>query len=65
MQELYITAAHAEHMLIRALNQRTYTEHMPSMALQAADFDNLAVANAINPTPNIGWHYSEHMHNAF
>ena len=62
MQELHTTPAHAEHMLTRILNRRTHTEHMPSMSLQAIDFDNPAVANAINPSAQ-GYHHGEHMRN--
>jgi hypothetical protein len=63
MQELHTALAHAEHMLMRVGNRRTHTEHMPSMSLQAADFDNPAVANAINPSA-YGYHHGKHMHNA-
>jgi hypothetical protein len=48
---------------MRVLNRNIYTKHMPSMSLQAADFNNPAVAGATNPLTH-GYYYNKHMHNA-
>jgi hypothetical protein len=63
MQGLNTTLAHAKHVLMRVLNCSIYTKHMPSMSLQAANFDNPAVAGATNPLTH-GYYHGKHMHNA-
>ena len=40
-----------------------HTWHMLSMSLTRADFDNIAVTNAVNPS-TYGYHHGEHMPNA-
>jgi hypothetical protein len=63
MQGLNTTLAYAEHVLMRVLNHSTHTKHMPSISVQAIDFDNPAVARATNPLTH-GYHHGEYMHNA-